>query len=89
MKTLSAIHVANWTDTEAWIIGEGDTKLKNIEEGFIYIVEIAMKGMIYPPAIGKETEGCQIFCELIYQKNKEGNKGVSITKIERYPKYEY
>lgn len=90
LKTLSAIPIANWNETEAWIIGsDNDQKLINIEEGYLYIVEIIMKGEIYPPAMGKEMEDCQIFCDLIYQKDKKGNKVVSITKIERFPNYEY
>ena len=86
---VSGIVVANWDEDQAWIENIDGQKAFNIEEGCYYLSKIEIKSKIIPPGGGKDMEPCEVTCELLYNKNKDGKKEVSISVIDRFPKYEY
>jgi len=89
LNELTAIVMANWNENGAWIVEIDGQKRYFLEENVICIVRIAINGELIPPLAGAKLQECLIYCDLLYSKNRKGQKEVSIIRMQRFPEYEY
>jgi hypothetical protein len=89
LAEVSVTPIANWDNEKAWIVLDNEQgKFLYLKANVTHRITIAIDGALDTGGGTVILEGCGLWCDLLFQRNRKGIGDVSLRVFERRPSYE-